>query len=307
MIALITGITGFVGSHLARRLVQDGWQVHGVVRPGSSPSAIADLGAAVQMHVQDGSFAQVEAVVRCAAPDVVFHLASYFTAEHRSAEIDAVIDANIRFGTLLLEAMACHQVRCMVNTGTAWQHYQDADYNPVCLYAASKQAFATLLRYYQEAHGIRSVTLKLHDTYGPGDRRAKLFNLLRRQDSAEPLAMSAGEQKLDLVYIDDVVTAFVSAAERALSGMQGPAEEFVVTSGDRLRLREAVDLYLRITGRPLQIDWGNRPYRRREVMEPWTQGRMLPGWKARVDLAEGIRRMEAIDGRRPHAGEAQAR
>lgn len=307
MIALITGITGFVGSHLGRRLVRNGWQVHGVVRPGSSLEAIADVRAAVRLHVQDGSFAQMDAVVQHAAPDVVFHLASYFTAEHRSAEIGALIDANIRFGTLLLEAMAAHSVRCLVNTGTAWQHYRDSDYDPVCLYAASKQAFGALLRYYQEAHGIASITVKLHDTYGPGDRRAKLFNLLRRQDPAVPLAMSAGDQKLDLVYIDDVVAAFMAAADRVVSSGQGHAEEFVVTSGERIRLREVVDLYLRITGRPLQIDWGKRPYRRREVMEPWTQGRVLPGWKAHMALAEGIRRMESIDGRGPLKGDMHVR
>jgi hypothetical protein len=49
-----------------------------------------------------------------------------------------------------------------------------------------------------------------------------------------------------------------------------------------------VELYARVTGRPIEVVWGGRPYRDREVMVPWT-GPRLPGWRPRIALADGLR------------------
>ena len=58
----------------------------------------------------------------------------------------------------------------------------------------------------------------------------------------------------------------------------------------RVTLRELVAIFERVTQAPLRIEWGGRPYRQREVMEPWGEGRPLPGWTPRVGLEEGLAR-----------------
>ena len=161
-------------------------------------------------------------------------------------------------------------------------------------YAATKQAFEALLAFYAETAALRAVTLRLFDTYGPGGRRQKLFRLLATcaREGTE-LAMSAREQLLDVVYIDDVVQALLLAAQRVLSA-QAPAHEiYAVGSGQPRPLREVVEQYGRACGRPLRVQWGARPYRPREVMVPWAAGRPVPGWRPRVGLEEGLRRMLA--------------
>jgi nucleoside-diphosphate-sugar epimerase len=70
-------------------------------------------------------------------------------------------------------------------------------------------------------------------------------------------------------------------------------ETFAVSSGAPIRLKDLVAVYQRTTGQMLPIEFGGRPYRPREVMLPWNRGRPLPGWRPRVDLAEGIRRTTA--------------
>src|SRR5439155_8470421 len=140
------------------------------------------------------------------------HLASYFVAEHRLQDVAPLIASNLLFATQLADAVTAAGIGRFVNTGTAWQHYQDAEYDPVCLYAATKQAFDDILRFYRERCGLRVVTLELCDTYGLGDRRKKLMSLLiERIKDRQPLAMSAGEQRISLVYISDVVEAFIRA------------------------------------------------------------------------------------------------
>jgi len=286
--ALLTGGSGFIGAALTRRLLAEGWQVHLVLRSSSSADSLPEAAPRLQLHRHDGSTQQLAQIVRAAAPDVVFHLASLFLAEHKLEDVERLIHANLLFSTQLVEAMAACGVQRLVNTGTSWEHYQDQDYNPVCLYAATKQAFSAILRFYSEARGLRVVTLKLFDTYGAGDRRPKVLNLLKRlANEGIALDMSPGEQLVDLVYIDDVLDAFL-LAERQLDTQSSPMEEYGVSSGRPLALREIAALYAQVSGKPLNIAWGGRPYRGREVMVPWQSYRPLPGWQPKVDLAQGL-------------------
>jgi len=291
--ALLTGGSGFIGSRLAIRLVRDGWNVHMVTTPRSNRDQLQDIAADVTFHVHDGSSAGMSGIVAGVRPLVVFHLASLFLSEHSAEQVEPLIRSNVLFGSQLVEAMTANGVRLLVNTGTSWEHYCSKPYSPVNLYAATKQAFESILQYYVEAKGLRTITLKLFDTYGPDDPRPKLFTLLRRiADEQKPLGMSPGEQMIDLVYIDDVVEAFVSSAERLLANAVEGHERYAVSSGTPLRLRDLVDLYGRVTGRYLPIEWGGRPYRDREVMVPWNSGTAVPGWQPKVGLEEGIRKME---------------
>jgi nucleoside-diphosphate-sugar epimerase len=290
--ALVTGATGFLGSRLAARLEAEGWEVHAIVRPGSDTALLAEAAPGAATHAHDGTTEGLCSIVAEVMPEVVFHLASRFIAEHRTADVESLVASNVVFATQLAEAMNAAGVHRLVNTGTSWQHFEDDAYRPVSLYAATKEAFEAVLGYYTDATPLRAITLKLFDTYGPGDPRPKLFALLRRV-AAEgvPLAMSPGEQQLDLVYVDDVMDAFMAAAARLAEGAVRGHERYPVSSGRLIPLRELVDAYARAIGRPIPIEWGGRPYRAREVMTPWRGGDALPGWSPRVPLDEGLRRL----------------
>jgi nucleoside-diphosphate-sugar epimerase len=290
--ALVTGATGFVGSRLAQRLVREGWEVFVVVRPTSKLDQLAGVRDSIKIYEHDGSTEHLKHLVAAAKPEIVFHLASLFLAQHQAKDIVPLIQSNLQFGTQLVEAMVQNGVYRLVNTGTSWQHYENRDYSPVCLYAATKQAFEALLQFYLETTPLKVITLKLFDTYGPGDPRPKLFRLLKTAaEKQEPLAMSPGEQLIDLVYIDDVVEAYLVAAERLRAGLTNAHERYAVSSGQPISLKELVRVYEQVTGTKLPIQWGGRPYRPREVMVPWNKGAKLPGWEPRVALLEGVSRV----------------
>jgi len=294
--AIVTGATGYLGSHLARRLVRDGWEVHLIVRPSSSLALLEGVTDRVSIHEHDGSTEGMRSILTTANPVVVFHLASLFKAGHVAQDIVPLVASNILFGTQLLEAMAVCGVEFLVNTGTSWQHYENRDYSPVNLYAATKQAFEDILRFYAETTSIKAINLMLYDTYGPRDSRPKLFSLLRRAaGEGTVLAMSEGEQLLDLVYVDDVIQAYKVAAERLLGNGVCQLESFNVSSGHPVQLRDLVKLYAGISAQPLRVEWGGRPYRPREVMVPWNRGETLPGWKPVIGLEEGLGKMLSQD------------
>lgn len=291
--ALITGATGFVGSHLARRLVQEGWRVHMVSRVDSRLPEAEEF-AYVTNHIYDSSTNSIVNCVVQAKPDVVFHLASLFLSQHAVKDIEPLIQSNVLFGSQLLEAMKVNGITSLINTGTSWQHYKNDDYNPVCLYAATKQAFEAILEYYIQACGIKAITLKLFDTYGPDDPRPKLFSLLSAAaTSGETLNMSGGEQLIDLVHIDDVTEAYLIAAQRLIECKVKQHELYSVSSGNPMPLRDLVKLYSEVIGSAINVNWGARQYRFREVMKTWTGGSSLEGWQPKYSLADGMNNLQA--------------
>jgi nucleoside-diphosphate-sugar epimerase len=279
-----------VGSHLAKRLINEGWDTHIIVRQQSKLDIISEIKGKLTIHEHNGTTEGMLDILSKSKPVIVFHLASLVLAQHQSNEIESLVKSNILFGAQLVEAMVKKEIYNLVNTGTSWQHYNNADYSPVNLYAATKQAFEDILKFYIETTPLRAITLELFDTYGPNDPRPKLFNLLKKvAEENKPLAMSPGEQLIDIVYIDDVVDAFIIAAERLLNEKTKHYENFAVSSGSPITVKELVKIYEDVIGKKLLIEWGGRPYREREVMVPWNRGRRLDGWKAKVNLKEGIK------------------
>jgi nucleoside-diphosphate-sugar epimerase len=289
MKALVTGATGYVGAKLCQRLLAEGWQVDVLVRD-SGRTLAQTLAGKVGVHIYDGSTQNVLDGVTEAKPDVVFHLASLFIAEHRSEQVTDLINSNVLFATQLVEACARSGVKRFINTGTSWQHYRNDAYDPVCLYAATKQAFEDILDFYADAFGMRIITLKLFDTYGPDDPRPKLINLLlKAMRTGEALGMSPGEQLLDLVHIDDVTRAFAICAQLLLDGRTArPHERYAVSSGEPLSVRQLVALLEQGSKKALNVTFGARPYREREVMVPGHTGVPVPTFMPMKDIRSGI-------------------
>lgn len=287
---LITGATGFIGSNIVKRFIKNNVEVHIITRVTS----YLDLNGLNQLpiivHRHDGTTENMIRIFQLAQPEIVFHLAAKFVAEHESKDIDELVSSNLLFGVQILEAMAATNIQYLINTGTAWQNFNQESYNPVNLYAATKQAFEDLAAYYVKAGLLKMITLKLLDTYGPNDPRPKLFSLLKRiSGSGERLKMSLGEQCLGFVYIDDVVDAFLSAEKYIKNLPDFEMPSYTVIPERFYSLREISAIYEEVSGNVLNIGWGERPYRNREVMKPYL-GTRLPNWSARVELAEGIKK-----------------
>jgi nucleoside-diphosphate-sugar epimerase len=293
--ALVTGVTGFVGSHLARGLLAGGVEVHAIVRPGAHLERVPDLVDRVMVHVDDGTADGLAAVVAAAVPDATFHLATNFIAEHQADEVAALVVDNVGFPARLADAVA-GDGHPFVNVGTAWQHVDGARYRPKNLYAATKQAFEDVLRFYTDRDLLRAVTVNLYDSYGPLDHRPKLLGaLIRAVQTGDVLSMSSGIQIIDLVHVDDVVRALRLAAELCAAGPvvatetgDGGGTYFSVSSGSPCTLRELVAVVGEVAGTPVSVEWGARPDRAGDMLEPWAAGPPVPGWKPHISLAEGL-------------------
>lgn len=289
-VAFVSGATGFVGGHLVRRLQADGWTVHAIVRRSPGDATLERLAEVATTHFHDGSTASLSQVVAGIRPDVVFHLASRFVAEHSADDVESLVRDNLLFGTQLLDAMRVAGVKSLVNVGSAWQHYGNATYAPASLYAATKQAFADLAAYYVVACGLRITTVEFTDTYGPGDTRRKLIPIMcEAERTGVELAMVGEEMMLDFVHVSDAVEALLVAAQRVRKAGDSNSETFAVRSDAPVSVVQLFDLWEQARGKRVAARFGAREYRRREMLEPWTQGETLPGWAPVISLPQGLR------------------
>ena len=154
--ALITGATGFIGVNLIRRLLLEGWSLHIIIRPDTSMAILGNICEQVTVFTHDGSALNMLNIMAEVKPDVVFHLASLFLAAHQTKDIKPLITNNLLLGTQLLDAMAKNDVQYIVNTGTSWQHFNNNNYTPVNLYAATKNAFEMIAEFYLSQQGIEN-------------------------------------------------------------------------------------------------------------------------------------------------------
>lgn len=282
---LVTGATGFIGTNLTRELRKNN-DLFILGQFEGDPEKLGLPGIVMTDDIQ-----RLADYIKVNEIEGVIHLASLYLTVHTPEQVKDLVLSNVYFGTAVLEAASlAGTVKWFLNTGSIWQNYnvKGTAYNPVNLYAATKQAFIDMAKYYSDVFGIRFCTLKLCDTYGPNDTRKKLFKLFRdNAKSGEILKMSPGEQKMDILFITDIISGFMHLAE-LLASKENLEEEYVLSSGFQLPLKEIATEFERVAGLKLNIEWGGRPYREREVMVPW-KGTVLKGWRPKVSLEEGIK------------------
>lgn len=301
MRALVTGANGFIGSRLISYLVRlNKYKISALVREKSNLNSLSLVKNRINIIKIDKNFKSINRALSGAKPDIVIHLAALTLVGHKPEDIKLLISSNILFPSLLVEAMIKNRVKYLVNTGTFWEYTKDKhDYSPFNLYAATKVAFENFLKYYAVAKDIRCVTLKLYGTYGPNDPRTKIFSYFKKSlTSKKPILFSPGKQRLDLVYIDDVIDAYEKATRYVYKKQNSTYEYFFIGSGRGVALRRIADIYEECVGKHLNINWGGLPYRAREIMCSHADIRLAKiklNWEPKFDLRSGISKMLEIE------------
>lgn len=209
---LVTGGNGFIGSRLLRQLVTNTrtGQIYAVTRAGSDNAHLPDNLRITQV-VYDGTADSLKEAV--ADSDYIIHLGALYSTRLDDATADALIASNISFTIHLLQAAAIvNPDVSLVSTSTFSAYDGNYRYAPQSLYAATKRAVEVLAA----AYSIRTSFICLPDTYGPGDWRPKVHNLLRKAVNDREVTFTfqkPQDQVVNLAHVDDVITALIHVAQ----------------------------------------------------------------------------------------------
>jgi UDP-glucose 4-epimerase len=283
--ALITGATGFIGEHLYRRLIKDGYEVHATSRrvmPGDGSEPKWHRADFADLDTTRDVFARVK-------PDVAFHLAGAVGA---SPDLTLVLPT---FQSLLTSTvnllLAAREFSCqrVILTGSLTEPGADGDAAcPQAPYAAAKWAASGYGRMFHRLYGTPVVLLRPFMTYGPGQARTKVvpsvtLSLLRR----ERPRLSSAKRCWDWVYISDVIDGLVTAA--TTTGIEGKTID--LGSGSLVPLSDVVNRLVAIVGSDVRPEFGALPDRplENEVAANVTAAAKSLGWRATTSLDSGLR------------------
>lgn len=287
---LMTGATGFLGRHVAWRLIGRGYDVVNLERPNADRGALetrAEGRLIRSIPLPDEGQALID-LVRAESPDCAVLVAAVSRGKDSALMMEQMLDVNVVLHAHIARAMLeCG--RALVTCGTSWQTSSDSgDYAPFDVYAATKEAYEALLQAFV-AEGLSAISMRMFDNYGADDTRGKILDLIMNAIARqESLDMSPGEQEICLVYVEDAAEAVALAAERAMTNPRATFEVFGVMPERSCRLRDVAALIGEIAGLVPPIRWGGRPYRPREIMRPYMGYARLPNWSPRVSLRDGL-------------------
>ena len=268
MRALVTGVAGFIGSHLAERLVSGGATVTGVdaltayYDPALKHRNLASLRTCSNFQFVEGDLNELGVSELVEDVDVVFHFAGQPGVRGGfGREFEHYVRANTLATQTLLEASARTNVEKVVFASSSSVYGEAGHFptleadplRPVSPYGITKVAAEGLCRLYQTTLGVPVVCLRYFTVYGPRQRPDMAFSRFidAALDGRHLTIHGDGGQSRDFTFVDDAVDAAVAAAERGVSG-----GVYNVAGGSPVTLLEAVSLMAGLLGMPLDIEHG---------------------------------------------------
>lgn len=243
---LVTGASGFIGHALSERLIKEGMQLRVLVR---DPRQLKGLAAEVMQGDLTDPAAIEDAV---AGMDIVFNVAGSFRnpagtdEDYRRINVDAVGH--------IIRAARRHGVRRVVHTSTVGIHgsiesgaaNEDSPILPEGTYEETKAAGDALALDEARQGRPEVVVLRPSPVYGPGDMR--LLKFFRLAGQSRPILLGDGHACYHMVHIDDLVDAFMLAAQRP----EAAGEAFIIAGAEKPSLNELVGLVAGTLGRPVR-------------------------------------------------------
>lgn len=308
---LVSGAHGFVGSHLARALLEQGDSVRVLDRPaprladvgGERRSGLDLLGIRDEVELVEADLRDADAVAKAVeGADSVFHLAAQTIVGVARRSPLETFEVNVQGAWNVFEACRTHGVARVVfaSSDKAYgpspelPYREDFPLRPAYPYDASKAAADTIARSYANAYGLPLAVTRFANVYGGGDLN---FSRLIPEatvavlEGRPPVIRSDGSPERDFLHVDDAISAYLAIAGALEDGAAGEAFN---AGGERPHsVREVVELIAAAGSGGIEPDFQGTGNPEGEIDRQFvdsTKLRELTGWRPGVALADGLRR-----------------
>ena len=299
---LVTGGTGFIGSHLVRRLASEGHELHALHRPDSGAHRRLDPATAARLWPCDLADAERATTVLAAIrPEVIYHLAGdtgVRVLDPALASVTRSVESNVRASiNLIVSAQAhCPDLQILIRLGGLEEYgrgpvpyVEGQREQPVSPYSASQVATTHYLQMLAPYLRYRVLTVRPALIYGPGQSTqffipALIDHCLKGKD----FTISSGSPGRDLLYIDDIVEALATLREHSLPSGDilnfGAGREYLMADVAAAIVRLAAAKIRLLPGAPM------RPTEIEHFHCSTHKAETLLGWRPAVRLEDGLRR-----------------
>lgn len=247
---LLTGATGFLGSHIAERLLMCGHTVACPVRDVDNLGRLYPLRKQVKLI----PVKKLELGIEEFGADTVIHTACAYS--RNASTIQDIWEGNLLFPLRVLEKIRKQGRVRWINTDTCLPIYLNE-------YSLSKKQFCQWGKFYGETAELQFVNLQLEHFYGPNAPRDQFLTwVIEKLKSNKPLDLTTGTQKRDFVYIGDVLDVYEAVLNREIAGTY---VNIPVGTGEAPSIREVVEYLKECTHSNSELRFGAIPNRKREV------------------------------------------
>ena len=293
----VTGATGFVGFHLAKRLSEQGYLVHCLVRKSSNTTRLKNL-KNIKLHTADlTDFKKLHQTLSKINPQFIFHCAA--SGIHGGIEDSpkVTLESNL-VGTLnLLLAAEPIKYQLFVNTGSSSEYgireskmKEGDDCHPESVYAIAKYGVSLFCSQYAKSHNKPVITLRIFSPYGPLDSPDRFISyLVKAVKNNEKISIENPNAVRDYIYIDDVISAYLQCIKKRKK-IRG--EIINIGSGKQIRVQEVIDILkknLKIQPK-LILKSKKRRYESKKWEADITKASKLLNWKPLVSIEEGLKK-----------------
>ena len=292
---LITGGNGFIGSHVVQKLIDIGDKPILTRRNSSDMWRLNDVLHKIETFNLDTN--QLNEIFENQSLDGVINLATYYRKHNSFDDIAKMIDSNVKFPSQILQQCKMHNVPIFITAGSFFQygtnHSLSSTNNAIArdFYAATKNALSKIMEYYSSSSDLVTLELVLFTPYGEKDHDEKLIPfLIRNALSGKSANLSEGFQKLNLVYVDDVASAFVNALD--VNGNDTRNAQINIASARSYSIREIVSILEEILEIHISVNWNSIHLtdmdKDNDIVVDTRIPEMILKWKPQFDVYSGL-------------------
>lgn len=279
---IFSGSTGFIGTNLKKTAEINGYKIFEITR-----TEVISPAANPVEHKNDPII--ISEALKNAYKPIFINLAALFQSNHTPQNISPLVRSNIEFSTIIFEVAAIIGSSGILHFGTSWQFSNTGETDPTNLYAATKVASESILKFYAKNYKIPSATIVMYDTYGPNDNRKKLIPLiLESSKNRESFMMGHGRNPINLSFITDVCDAIMRAVEAIEKQPKGSHCRWAIRNVETYLVFEVVELIIKKIDPDLKVEFaepsqGSQPKSLDESIM------VVPHWKPLITLQNGLK------------------
>jgi len=288
---LLTGATGFLGSHILKGLIEKmNYNVVILKRSFSNTERIDQFLSNPRIKYYDLDKTNLEDIFKQNKIDIIIHTATEYGKNHASNL--HVLETNLMFPIKLVELGIEHGCKSFINTDSFFNK-EGLSYSYLLNYSLSKKSLLMWLNYYSKK--INIINIVLEHIYGQNDNPDKFTEYMIRKIAIEQVPeidLTQGNQERDFVYIEDIVDAYIKIIAYSLTHDE-KLTTFELGTSNPIKLKSFIEKIKELSNSQTHLNFGALPYREDEIMFSKADISTLSElyWTPKFNIENGLRKI----------------